>query len=157
MKQIELTQGQYAIVDDDDFEELNQYNWYFNNGYAVRAVTVPKSKQKKQLMHRLITNCPADMDVDHINHDKLDNRKSNLRICSTSENMQNQKLRTHVKTSVYKGVCFNKQAGKWMALIGLDNKQKHLGSFIDEIDAAIAYNVAAIEMFGEFALLNDIK
>ena len=156
MKQIELTQGQYAIVDDDDFDEINQYNWCFNQGYAVRNVKVSKGKYNSQYMHRFVTNCSDDMDVDHINHDKLDNRKSNLRVCSTSENMRNQQIRTVAKTSVYKGVTFNKQAGKWMAQIVLDGKRKYLGYFTNETDAAIAYNNAAIEFFGEFALINVI-
>ena len=156
MRKIELTQGQYAIVDDEDFDDINRYNWYFHLGYAVRNVKI-SCKQKTQCMHRLITNCPADMDVDHANHDKLDNRKSNLRVCSTSENMQNQKVRTYAKTSIYKGVLFYKRDGKWKAQIGLDDKRKHLGYFTNEIDAAIAYNVAAMELHGEFALLNDIE
>ena len=156
MKQIELTQGKFAIVDDEDFEEVNQYNWYFAQGYAVRNVKV-SGKQKTQLMHRIVTNCPADMDVDHANHDKLDNQKVNLRVCSRSENNQNQQTRTYSKSSVYKGVIFNKHANKWMARIMLNYKHKFLGYFANEIDAAIAYNVAAIEMFGEFALLNDIE
>ena len=156
MKQIELTQGQYAIVDDEYFDEVNQYNWYSNNGYAVRSVEISKGKRTKQQMHRIITNCPDGFEVDHINHDKLDNRKSNLRVCSTSENQQNQKIRTKAKTSSYKGVNFDKHAGKWRARIMLNNKREYLGYFTNEIDAAIAYNVAAIELFGEFALLNEI-
>ena len=155
MKKIELTQGQYAIVDDEYFDEINQYNWYSNKGYAVRHVTV-SGKRTKQLMHRLITNCPDDMEVDHINHDKLDNQKSNLRVCSTSENQHNQQMRTKAKTSSYKGVCFDKHAGKWRARIGLNNEYKFLGLFENEIDAAIAYNNAAIELFGEFAFLNEV-
>jgi len=156
MQQIELTQGKFAIVEDEDFEYLSQFNWCFNNGYAVRNVTV-SGKQKSQRMHRLITNCPDNMDVDHINHDKLDNRKTNLRVCSASENNQNQQVRTVAKTSIYKGVYFDKQHGKWKAHIKLNYKYKFWGYFTNEIDAAIAYNVAAIEMFGEFALMNNIK
>jgi len=156
MKQIELTQGQYALVDDDDFNDINRYSWYFHLGYAVRSVKI-SCEQKTQCMHRLITNCPADMDVDHANHNTLDNQKVNLRVCSRSENNQNQQVRTYAKTSIYKGVLFYKRDGKWQAKIALNGKQKHLGYFANEIDAAIAYNVAAIEMFGEFALLNNIK
>jgi len=156
MEQIELSQGKFALVDDDAFDEINQYNWCFAQGYAVRNVKV-LGKYKMQYMHRLVTSCPADMNVDHKNHDKLDNQKNNLRICSTSENLRNQQIRTVSKTSVYKGVTFHKQAGKWQARIQLENKNNYLGLFANEIDAAIAYNVAAIEMFGEFALLNDIK
>ena len=156
MQQIELTQGQYAIVDDDDYDEINQFNWCFSHGYAVRAVTISKGKRKWQRMHRLVTNCSADMEVDHANHDKLDNRKSNLRVCSRSENNHNQQILTYAKSSVYKGVSFYKRIGKWQAQIKLNNKNKSLGYFTNEIDAAIAYNVAAIELFGEFALLNVI-
>lgn len=155
MQKIELTQGKFALVDNEDFDEINQYNWCFAEGYAVRTVTV-SGKRKNQRMHRLITNCPDGFDVDHINHDKLDNQKSNLRVCSTSENLRNQKMRTYAKSSRYKGVCFYKQDGNWQAHIRLNGKRKHLGYFTNEIDAAIAYNNAAIAMFGEFALINVI-
>ena len=156
MQKIELTQGKYAIVDDGDFDDLNQFNWCFHNsGYAVRGVRV-SGKVTLQWMHRIITNCPADMDVDHINHDKLDNQKSNLRVCSTSENCHNQQMHSVAKTSRFKGVYFDKQANKWRAQIKLNNKNKYLGLFTNEIDAAIAYNNAAIELFGEFAYLNVI-
>jgi len=156
MKQIELTQGKFALVDDDDYDEINQYNWCFSHGYAVRFVRIPQGKQKIQLMHRIITNCPDGFELDHVNHNKLDNRKDNLRICSKSENSHNQKVRTYAKTSIYKGVCFDKHANKWRARIKLNNKHKNLGLFENEIDAAIAYNNAAIELFGEFAFINVI-
>ena len=155
MKQIELSQGKFALVDDDDYDELNIYNWCIANGYAVRHVTI-SGKRTTQYMHRLVTNCPADMDVDHVNHDKLDNQKANLRVCSRSENSQNQKMRTKAKTSIYKGVSFYKRDGNWRAEIMLNYKCKYLGYFTNEIDAAIAYNNAAIAMFGEFALLNEV-
>jgi len=155
MQQIELTQGMFALVDDEDFEELNQFNWCFAQGYAVRKITI-SGKRQNQGMHRLITNCPDGFEVDHINHDMLDNRKANLRVCRHSENVYNQKVRTYAKTSVYKGVYFHKRDGKWIAQIQLNNKRKFLGYFTNEIDAAIAYNVAAIELFGDFALLNEI-
>jgi len=156
MQKIELSQGKFALVDDDDYDELKKYNWHVANGYAVRNAKVSKGKQKSQRMHRLITNCPADMNVDHINHDKLDNRKDNLRICSTAENLRNQQMQSVAKTSRFKGVYFNKNTNKWMAQIQSDDKRKYLGLFENEIDAAIAYNNAAIAMFGEFALINVI-
>ena len=155
MKKIELTQGKFALVDDDDFDEINQYNWCFNKGYAVRNVKV-SGKQTTQRMHRLVTNCPDGFDVDHKNHDKLDNRKSNLRVCLKSENQHNQQMRTVAKTSIYKGVSFYKRDGNWRAEIMLNYKHKFLGYFTNETDAAIAYNNAAIEFFGEFALINVI-
>jgi len=156
MKQIELTQGQYAIIDDEDFDELNQYNWCFSHGYAVRGVAISQGKYKTQYMHRFVTNCPDGFDVDHINHNTLDNQKSNLRVCSNSENRRNQKVRTYAKTSRFKGVSFYKRDGNWRAQIECNNKNKYLGYFANEIDAAIAYNNAAIELFGEFALLNEV-
>ena len=156
MKKIELSQGMFAFVDDDDYDYLNQYNWCFNKGYATRNVKV-SGKQKTQNMHRLVTNCPDGLFVDHINHDKLDNQKSNLRVCSRSENNQNQQKRTIAKSSRFKGVYFAKHANKWMAYIRFNYKLKNLGYFTNEIDAAIAYNNAAIEMFGEFALINDVR
>lgn len=149
VKHIALTQGKVAIVDDEDFEYLNQWKWYaqrdptINGSYAARQEYMGsingKQKKKLILMHRLIMNCPPRMYIDHINHDRLDNRKENLRIVSNRQNQQNSR-RTGV--SKYRGVSWSKWRNKWVAAIQIDGKQKHLGSFDDEKEAAKAYEKA---------------
>ena len=98
-------------------------------------------------------NCPSDMIVDHINGDTLDNRKQNLRICTQSGNCMNRRKGAN-KTSIYKGVTFLKSKKRWMAQIKTKGNRKPLGTFKTEDKAAIAYNIAAIKMFGEFARPN---
>lgn len=150
MKKILLTQGKYAIVDDEDFDELNQQKWFFHsNGYAVGKVD-----GKAVYMHRVIAGTPSYMLTDHANGDKLDNQRTNLRICTYAQNGYNQ--RTNSGSSIYKGVCWITRDKKWRAQITLNKKRKFLGYFNNEIDAAKAYNEAATEHYGEFACLNEI-
>lgn len=154
MKKIPLTQGKFAIVDDDMFEELSKFKWHFSRfGYAVRK---PYSGRGKNFyMHRVIAGTPEGMSTDHINGDKLDNRRSNLRICSTSSNMRNRGKQNN-NTSGYKGVFWSIPAGRWRAQIVVNKKSIHLGLYDTTEEAASAYNVAAKEYFGEFANLNEI-
>lgn len=140
-KEITLTQGKKAIVD-DDFQETKKY--YFSHGYAVN---------KHVYMHREIMNAPSGMDVDHINGNTLDNRKENLRICTRSQNKMNTSRRKG-NTSGYKGVCFDNTNKKWLATITINGKLKHIGLFQDAKSAAIAYDKKAKELFGDFAKLN---
>lgn len=107
------------------------------------------------LLHRLIMNAKDNEYVDHINFNKLDNRKCNLRICSKAENTQYQQISTR-NTSGYKGVSWDKENNKWYAQIKTNGKHFNLGRFDNKHEAAKAYNIAAIHMFGEFAKLNDI-
>jgi hypothetical protein len=155
VKELELTQGKVAIVDDSDFEHLNQWKWYCSSkGYAVRNIPV-NGKQTLQLMHAVIINTPPGMQTDHINGDRLDNRKENLRICTCSENQWNQhKVRGESK---YKGVSYHKRHNKWYAQIRINGKRIYIGVFKDEIDAAKAYNEAATRYFGEFAKINEME
>ena len=153
MKEIQLTQGKVALVNDEDFEKLNQFKWhlakYRKSSYAIRNITV-NGKQKKIPMHCAVMNGKG---IDHIDHNGLNNQRSNLRFCTKSENaMNNQKQKNC--TSIYKGVYFFKRDKKWMAHIELNGKQTYLGTFSSEVDAALAYNEKAIELFGEFANLN---
>lgn len=104
-------------------------------------------------MHRIIADTPCELICDHVNHDGLDNRKQNLRNCTTLQNSRNQRSRKYT-TSKYKGVCFNKNRKKWNVKIQIDGSSKHLGYFTDEIDAARAYDEAAKKYYGEFACLN---
>lgn len=138
--------GKIALIDNADFERVNKYSWNVNNGgYAIHIHIA---------MHRFIMNTPKGMDTDHINGNRLDNRKKNLRICSRSQNHFNRKKRANT-SSVYKGVYWKKDRGKWRAVI-IFNKPIHIGYFTSEIDAAKSYNVKALELYGEFAKLNQI-
>jgi len=149
---IPLTRGQFAIVDAEDYPRLGRFIWFVegrpNNYYAVR-----KENGKSIKMHRQILNAPDHLVVDHIDHNGLNNRKINLRLCTFAENCRNLRSSRH-KTSRYKGVCWNKRNKKWAAAIKCNNKTYHLGYFKDEIEAAKAYDGAAKKYHGRFASCN---
>jgi len=105
-------------------------------------------------LHRLVVQCETGV-VDHIDGDTLNNCRSNLRVVSQRENMWNRKKRA-AATSRFKGVFLDRKLGKWRAAITCDGKKKHLGVFTDELSAAIAYNNAAVQLFGEFSMLNEL-
>jgi len=166
MKLIELGaqatkhKGHFAIVDDEDFEELNQYRWRANwceGTKSFRATRdLPKDAKGKRysvFMHRHIMNPDSDLQIDHINHDTLDNRKCNLRIVTVSENAMNRKKRDDL-SSKFKGVHWQRTRKKWRTRIKCKGIYISLGYFTDEIEAAKAYDIAARKHFGEFALLN---
>ena len=151
-REIKLTRGSYALVDEDDYRWLSLCTWQCTKvGYAVTD-----SYNKKYYMHRLIMKPTDGMYVDHINGIKNDNRKSNLRICTPSQNGANKIIIKNNHYSKYKGVTWSKAAKKWIAQTQKDKKQIYLGLYETEAGAAIAYNNAALELFGEFALLNVI-
>jgi hypothetical protein len=154
MKEIQLTQGKQSVISDVDFERINQHRWhYLKIGYAARNAT-ENGHRKYIYMHREIMQTPDDMETDHINGNTLDNRRENLRICTRSQNSANKNKYTGA--SGYKGVHWFKPIKKWAARIQVEHKQICLGYFSDVLDAARAYNRAAIELFGEFARLNEI-
>ncbi len=153
MKEIKLTQGKVAVVDDEDYEYLNQFGWYFNV-YAVRMISI-NGEQKKIWMHRLINNTPDGLETDHINHNRLDNRRDNLRTVIKAQNQQNR-LPNKNAGSIYKGVCFQEREKKWRARIQVNGEMINLGYSNSEKDMARAYNKAAIKHHGEFAQLNEI-
>lgn len=156
MAEIKLSKGMVAIVDDADFERLSQFNWYCNAyGYAVRTTN------DKTPMHRFLMGVSRTergsqrIEIDHINTNKLDNRRSNLRIVSSSQNKMNSNIRKD-NTSGYKGVCLDKAGRGFETYIWAEKRKKHLGYFDTAVKAAKAYNEAAKEYFGEFARLNKI-
>ena len=152
MKEIPLTQGKVTLVDDEDFEYLNQWKWYYDNcGYARRSIHVPD--QGAILMHRAIVQTPDDMETDHINGNKLDNQRTNLRICTMPQNRRNRRAYAN-NTSGFKGVVWNMSAKKWEAYIRMNIKRIYLGLFADPAEAARAYDKAATQYYGEFANLN---
>jgi hypothetical protein len=158
MKEIKLTQGKVALVDDDDFERLNQFKWHAskegNNFYAKRTPCVNKIK-KVIIMHREIINALPGEDVDHKDGNSLNNLRENLRLCNQAENVRNSKIRKD-NISGYRGVSLFTKRNKFQAIIHFKKKSFWLGYFSSPIDAAIAYNQAAIQHFGEFARLNKI-
>lgn len=152
MKEIKLTRDKFALVDDEDYENLNQYKWTFHaQGYAYNQSIL--GNKICVLMHRLITNAQKGQFVDHINHNKLDNRRENLRVCSQSQNGGNS-IMSKNNTTGYKGVSFDKKSQNYHAYIMLNRKRINLGRFDNAKDAAIAYDIKAKEIWGEFALIN---
>lgn len=174
MKKIPLTRGEFALVDDEDFEELNKHKWccylnpYDNNRkYAVRnkylgtkIVDGKKKKINRQIrMHRVIAKPTKGKIVDHKNGNGLDNRKNNLRIATYSQNLANSN-KPSTNTTGYKGVNhkpYISQKKPWVARIGVGNKEIHIGCFKTKTKAIEAYNETAKAYFGDFAKLNDIN
>ena len=154
MKEIYLTQGKIALVDNDDYDRINAKKWFYRNGYAARnGKKVNGVRSKSYSMQSILIECPKNSVIDHINHNKLDNRKSNLRICSERENLINRRISKNNKTG-YKGVSLFRK--KYKAQISSNGKFHYLGVFCSEVEAARAYNEAAIELHGEFAVLNGL-
>ena len=156
MIEIPLTQGQVALIDDEDYELVSQYKWYAHwnpdtqSFYAVTKIRKPDGTRDMLRMHRLVMNAKKGEYVDHINHDTIDNQKENLRLCSCSENLYNQGCKSS-NTSGYKGVNWHKRDKKWQALIRVSGKRIHLGYFATKEEAYEAYCKAALELHGEFS------
>lgn len=155
---VELTKGKFAIIDEEDYELVSKYKWnYGKNGYASTSVGGRKNK-KMIYMHRLIMGVTVSKQtVDHIDGDKTNNTKKNLRICTHRENCSNSsKPKTKKCTSKYKGVYWDKTRNRWTARIKVNYKGIFLGRFVNETEAAIVYNKAAKKHFGKYASLNII-
>ena len=153
-KEIPLSLGYVSLVDDEDYDYLNQWKWHYCDGYARRNVYEKGSRKPIPIrMHRVILNANKGEYVDHINGNRINNQKENLRLCTYSQNNMNKKRHSDSKSN-YKGV--SKHRSKWRATITKEYKTYYLGLYKTDIEAAIAYNEKATELFGEFAVLNDI-
>jgi len=158
-KTIPLTRGMFAIVDESDYEWLAKFSWqYMPSGYARRGLRVHETGVSKAIMmHRQIINAPVGMLTDHINRNKLDNRRCNLRLCTPGQNSFNQgKQRFGRASSNYRGVFWATREERWEAKIYAQRKQYFLGYFDTAELAAMAYNDKAKELYGEFAGLNQL-
>ncbi len=154
-----MAQPRYAKVDPADYKRLCGYEWLAKKGrnsfFARRRVPAGKGgKEALIYMHQEIIEVPEGMVVDHINHDGMDNRGANLRAATYSENMYHRRKRSGAKQSKYKGIYWRKKNRKWQALITFEKKRIYLGYFWNEIEAAKAYDRAAMKYHGEFASLN---
>lgn len=154
-KQIQLTQGKSATVDDDDYEWLTQWKWSAvhdgNNWYAVR--NEGKQPFRRMLyMHVQIMGTPKGMDTDHIDHDGLNNQRANLRVCTSAQNQHNSRKPVH-NSSGYKGVS-RRRNGSWIAQITLHGVKTHIGLYATAEEAARAYDRVVREHFGECATVN---
>lgn len=148
MKTIPLTMGRFVMVDDEDYAELSKYKWQCkhprkNTYYAARSIRGEDGKQHTVGMHRIIMGCPEGYDIDHIDGNGLNNCRSNLRVTTRRQNLQNRHNKT---SSKYVGVCFDKESGKWSSTIRISNKCVHLGRFKTEEDAFKAYLAKVIEI-----------
>lgn len=155
-KQIPLTQGKFAIVDDEDFERVSQFKWQARPSkgrwYAMMSYW-KNGRLHSRAMHRFILNAGPGQLIDHRSLDGLDNRRSNLRFSSIAGNNQNRGMNRR-NTSGFKGVSWNRRLGKWVAYCCLDSRKIYLGLFTDKLEAAKAYDLAAILYYGEFARPN---
>jgi hypothetical protein len=153
--EVKISRGKIAIIDDDDYERINKHRWCYwaSGGYAGRKVTNNKVGSIA-LMHREIMNAQKGQEIDHINGNGLDNRKSNLRFVTRQQNMWNRKALN--KTSSYKGVSFDVSSGKWLSQINIQGQKICLGRYIVQEDAAKAYDITAKQAFGEYARLNGV-
>lgn len=159
MKEIQLTQGQVALVDDEDFERINAHKWraLWNSGsktfYAIRTSPRVNGERHAIWMHREIMRASDDDDVDHIDHNGLDNQRQHLRLCTHGQNCANRRMQAN-NTSGLKGVCWNKEKCKWQAGITVNRKLRHLGYFFDKIDAALAYDAAILKELDPYTKTN---
>lgn len=155
---MELKIGNIPIlVDEEDFPKIFNHKWHlFKSRGNLYIRGWNENLRKKVFLHRIILEVYDKRQVDHINGNTLDNRKCNLRICNSKENIRNRPKHA-TNTSGYKGVfAVAKCLNKWRVLIGVDNKRTYIGVFDSKIEAAKAYNEAAIKYFGEFANLNKL-
>ena len=151
--EIKLTQDQIAIIDIEDFNLVKDYSWYFHKGYA--RTSFRKNNRKVHIyMHRLINKTLKGFETDHINKNRLDNRKINLRTVTLTQNHWNSERKLGI--SGFRGIYWEESRSKWMACISSNNKNILIGRFNTRLDAILAYNKRVLELRGNFAILNPI-
>lgn len=151
MKELPVYGGKFALVDDEDFEELSKFKWHMRQGYVQRYDSYSACKVTQ--MHRQLMSPKETEQVDHINGVRHDNRKENLRCCTRAQNCHNRTKYSR-STSGFKGVTWYKRRNKWGAQIRINGKLKYLGLYDNAADAARAYDGAARELHGAFANIN---
>ena len=169
MNKIEIVDNEYVKIymkhnrvgffDIEFLDVVKQYHWCSckdGNTYYMKAYAKIDGKRTNIKLHRLIMGSPEGKVINHKDHNGLNNRKYNLEICTHVENSRYANL-SKVNTSGYKGVYWHKRGAVWCAKIKYCDKAIHLGSFKNKIDAAKAYNEAALKYHGQFALLNVIE
>lgn len=166
MKEIPLTKGFVALVDDEDYERLSKVPWHYSRGYAATSAKTNKFKSvfgdqiktKFAAMHRIIMSAPAGVEVDHRKPtETLNNQKSNLRFADRFNNNHNTLKRKTPSTSRFKGVSWHTLAGKWHVQIRHQKMKIYIGLFDDEVVAAKAYDQEALRLHGDFSQLNFSK
>lgn len=152
---VPLTQERFALIDESDAAAVLRFAWCFHHtGYAYRGEYIG-GKMKSVSLHRFLMDFPEKQEVDHVNGDRLDNRRSNLRLVNFQQQTRNKMTRP-TRNAPYKGVFWMKKNRKWQAQICCDGKLRYLGLHLSAEDAARVYNAAATEMFGQHARLNII-
>ncbi len=154
MKKIPLTQGKFALVDDEDFSSLDMLNWFAKKSSSGVFYAATTKNYKTVFMHRVILNPTENLQVDHIDGNGLNNTRANLRICTFLDNLKNKRISKNNKTG-FKGVVIERN--KYKAQISVNGRSINLGRFITAGEAASAYDKAALKYFGEFASLNFPK
>jgi hypothetical protein len=164
VREIPLTKGYVALVDDEDYESLSRFKWYAEEDdggkrvYAFRNVRDAVTRKRRTIsMHRSILGTPPGMDTDHINKNSLDNRRGNLRVATRPQNASNTRTLKPARaspTSKYRGVSWTDRSPHWVAQIKMNGEHRSIGRFRNERTAAYAYDDAAYATFGEFATLN---
>lgn len=158
MKQIPLTQGQFAMVDDSDYDWLMQWKWTYAKNrkqeWAYRQGSIKFGKRRETIfMHRFIIDAPKQFEVDHEDFNGLNNQRNNLRLATRNQNQQHKRLQSN-NTSGFKGVSFYKRIQRFVPEIRVDGRKLKLGHFTTAIEAAKVRDIAALKYHGEFAVLN---
>ena len=151
MASVFTNSGKEILIDEEDLAWATQFTWYVTDtGYAYRSVRVA-GKSKNIRMHRELLSATKGVDVDHINGNRVDNRRTNLRLCSRSNNLKNKTKRRCDNRSGITGVFQHKQTGKWAVQIQVDGKPRHVGLFATLDEAKVARKDIEAKLYGEFA------